>query len=147
MQFRDHNELVQEINRLHQNGYQKVGNLDLAQICDHCSYFVEGTLDGHTFRVPWLLKVLFGRMALRRTMKTKRIKPGLPSPQKPMPAPGGDEVKAMARLHHAMERLKAHSGEMHPSPFFGYLTPQEWREFHLIHCAHHLGFLVPKATA
>ena len=25
------------------------------------------------------------------------------------------------------------------------VTPEQWRELHLIHCAHHLGFLVPRS--
>jgi hypothetical protein len=61
-------------------------------------------------------------------------------------APGGDEAAAVERFKQAIERLRAHPGELHPSPFFGYLTPQQWRDLHLIHCAHHLGFLLPKAA-
>jgi hypothetical protein len=45
-----------------------------------------------------------------------------------------------------MDRLRTHQGEMHASPFFGYLTPQQWRDLHLIHCAHHLGYLIPKSA-
>jgi hypothetical protein len=53
----------------------------------------------------------------------------------------------VARLKETIERLRTHQGELHASPFFGYLTPDQWRRLHLIHCAHHLGFLVPKGTA
>jgi hypothetical protein len=64
----------------------------------------------------------------------------------PSPEPGGDEAAAVARLKKAINRLQAHSGEMHDSPFFGHLTPEQWRELHLIHCNHHLALLHPKTA-
>jgi hypothetical protein len=146
LQFKDIAEVVAEVERLHRDGHEKLGQWDLAQVCDHLAYFIRGSLDGHAFRVPWLLKVLFGRLVLRRILKTRRMRASAPTPQRPLPSAGGDEGAAVARLRQELERLQAHQGEMHPSPFFGYLTPQEWRELHLIHCAHHLGFLRPKSA-
>jgi hypothetical protein len=144
LQFKNFAEALTEVDRLHKGGYEKLGQWDLAQTCDHLAYFIEGSLDGATYRVPWLLKVLFGRLVLRRILSQGRMRAGGPTPQKPLPAPGQDEDAAIARLRTAIERLDAHQGELHPSPFFGYLTPQEWRDLHRIHCAHHLGFLVPE---
>src|SRR5262249_8141083 len=145
LRFRGYSEVYAELDRLHRGGYEKLGQWELAQVCDHLSYFVEGSLQGFTFRVPWLLKVLFGRFVLRRILKQGRMKGGVPTPQQPLPSPGGDEAAAVARLKQVLQRLETHPGELHASPFFGYLTPQQWRDLHLIHCAHHLGYLVPKA--
>lgn len=144
LDFRDFSQVVKEIESLHRDGYAKTGQWDLAQVCNHLAYFIQGSLDGHSFRVPWLLKVLFGRLVLRRILKQRRMKAGVFTPQKPLPAPGGDEKAAVMRLEEQMERLQTHQGELHASPFFGYLTPEQWRELHLIHCGHHLGFLIPK---
>jgi hypothetical protein len=141
--FTDFAEVNAELERLRDRGYQQAGKWDLAQTCDHLSYFIKDSLDGATYRVPWLLHVLFGRIALRRILSAQRMKTGVPTPQKPLPAPGGDASAAVARLQRLIERLNAHQGDLHPSPFFGYLTPAQWRQLHLIHCAHHLGFLVP----
>lgn len=143
LDFQDFAQVLAEVDRLHRGGYQKAGRWDLAQVCDHLVYFIQGSLDGYTFRVPWLFKVLFGRLVLRRILKQRRMKAGIPTPQKPLPAEGGDEAAAVERFKLVIERLKAHAGEFHASPFFGYLTPQQWRELHLTHCAHHLGFLIP----
>jgi hypothetical protein len=145
LDFRDFKSVDEELDRLHKAGYEKAGSWDLAQSCDHLAYFIEGSLDGHPYRVPWLLKVLLGRLILNRILKTRRMMAGATTPQKPLPQPGGDEASAVARLKQALQRLQSHQGELHASPFFGYLTPQQWRDLTLIHCAHHLGFLIPKA--
>ena len=137
-------EVLAEIDCLQRSGYQKAGQWDFTQVCDHLTYFIKGSLDGHAFHVAWLLKSLFGRCVLRRILKKRKMKAGVFTPQKPLPAPGGDEAAAVARLKEVIGRLQTHQGELHDSPFFGHLTPEEWRELHLIHCNHHLGFLVPK---
>jgi hypothetical protein len=143
LEFRGFADALAEVDRLHRHGYQRAGQWDLAQVCDHLTYFLKGSLDGHTFRVPWLFKFLFGRMVLRRILKGRKMKSGVFTPQKPLPAPGGDEAAAVTRFRQVVQRLEDHKGELHASPFFGYLTPDQWRELHLIHAAHHLGFLVP----
>lgn len=146
LEFKDFTDVLAELDRLHAGGCEKLVQWDLAQVCNHLAYFMEGALDGHTYRVPWIFKFLFGRLVLRRILKKRRMKAGVPSPQKPPPTPGGDESAAVARLKQAIGRLLSHEGELHASPFFGYLTPQQWRDLHLIHCAHHLGFLVPRSA-
>jgi hypothetical protein len=144
LELRDFNNVAAELERLHKDGYDKVGSWDLAQVCDHLRYFVEGSLDGHPYKVPWLLKVLLGRLVLNRILKQRRMKAGGPTPQKPLPSAGGDEAAAILALKQVLQRLEAHQGELHASPFFGYLTPQQWRDLHLIHCGHHLAYLNPR---
>jgi hypothetical protein len=134
-----------KLDRLHQGGWEKRGQWDLAQACNHLAYFIEGSLDGHPYKVPWLLKVLLGRFVLRRILTQRKMKPGVPTPHKPLPPPGEDQAAAVARLKQALARLQAHQGELHASPFFGHLTPEQWRELHLIHCNHHLGFLTQRS--
>ncbi len=147
LEFKDFPEALAELERLHRGGYVKIGQWDLGQACDHLTYFVQGSLDGHPYRVPWLFKVLLGRLVLRRILKVRRVEAAGTTPQKPLPAPGGDEAAAVERYKQAIGRLQRHQGELHDSPFFGHLTPQQWHDLHLIHCAHHLGFLMPKAGA
>jgi hypothetical protein len=144
LEFQNNGQVTAELDRLRQGGYERAGNWDLAQVCDHLRYFIEGSLDGHQFQVPWVIKILFGRLVLWRILGQGRMKAGITTPQKPLPLPGGDEAGAVDRLKRVLQRLDAHAGEFHASPFFGKLTPAEWRQLHLIHCAHHLGFLIPK---
>jgi Protein of unknown function (DUF1569) len=144
LQFADFAAVRAELDRL-ERGYEKIGAWDLAQICDHLNFFITGSLDGHQFQVPWLFKVLFGRMVLRRILTSGKMKPGVFTPQKPLPEAGGDESASVAKLKNTLGRFESHQGEFHDSPFFGHLTPEQWRDLHLIHCAHHLGFLNPNA--
>jgi hypothetical protein len=147
LHFTDFAQVDAEVSRLHRGGYEKLGQWDLGQVCDHLCFFVNGSLDGFTFKVPWIFKALFGRMVLRRILGQGKMKAGIPTPQKPPPAAGGDEAAAVARFQQAIGQFQAHRGELQPSPFFGALTPDQWRTLHLIHCAHHLGFLAPEAAA
>ena len=65
-----------------------------------------GSLDGHQFKVPWIFKVLFGRMVLRRILTNRKMKRGVFTPQKPLPEPGGDEIAAVTRLKTRLRELK-----------------------------------------
>lgn len=145
LDFHSFDEVLADVDRLHRGGYAKAGNWALGQICDHLGYFMEAGLTGAQFRVPWLLKVLFGRAVLKRILTQRRMKEGVFTPQKPLPAPGGDEAAAVARFRQVVDRF-AKAADYQPSPFFGPMTPEQAREVQLIHCAHHLSFLVPKGA-
>ena len=144
LEFGDFDEVLAEVQRLRSAGYTRAGQWNLAQICDHLAYFIEGSLDGYGFRAPWLLKVIFGGFIRRRILNTRRMKAGVPTPQTPLPPPETDEAEAVKRLETAIARFRQRRAEFRPSPFFGALSPEQWRTMHLVHCAHHLGFLLPK---
>jgi hypothetical protein len=143
LEFNDFGAVVADAERLHHRGYERAGQWDLAQVCDHLAYFIDASVDGAKFRVPWLIKVLFGRAAFRRILSTRSMKEGAFTPQKPLPASGGDEAASLERLKTSIRRFESNAGELQASPFFGHLTREEWRQLHLIHCGHHLGFLLP----
>lgn len=145
LSFASFDEVRSELDRLRRTGYDRAGEWDLAQICDHLHFFMSGTLDGHRFKVPWLLKALLGRIVLKRILRQRRMKPGVFTPQKPLPSPGGDEAAAVSNFKNTINRFESYRGEYVDSPFFGHLTPDQWRELHLIHAAHHLAHLIPKA--
>jgi len=56
-----------------------------------------------------------------------------------------DEQAAVAELRALIARLNnpAAPQQLHPSPLFDHLTAEEYRRLHLLHAAHHLGFLIP----
>jgi uncharacterized protein DUF1569 len=144
LDLKDLSAVSAEVDRLHRGGYEKLGQWDLTQACDHLGFFIKGSLDGWRIRVPWLFKFLFGRMSLRRILTQRKMKIGGFTPYKPVPPPGQDEAAAVESFKGLIQRLVAKDATFHDSPFFGHLTPEQWREIHLIHCNHHLAFLQPK---
>ncbi len=145
LDFRTIDDAIAELDRMEKSGCDPQGNWDLAQVCNHLSFFTEGSLDGHKFKVPWIFKALFGKMVLKRILSSRQMKVGGFTPQKQLPEPGGDATVAAARLRQSLIRMRDHKGDFIASPFFGYLTPDQWRELQTIHCAHHFSFLQPKA--
>src|SRR5262245_17025732 len=111
LEFKSFADVRTELDHLHKGGCEKLGQWDLAQVCDHLSYFIRGSLEGFTFRAPWLLKFLFGKMVLKRILSQRRMKTGGFTPQNPLPSPGGDEAAAVARLKELLDSFEAHAGE------------------------------------
>src|SRR5262245_46095128 len=145
LDFHDFGTPVLEIERLHRFGYRKAGNWDLRQMCEHLALVMEGTLDGFAF-APWsfVWRRIFGPIAIRYTVWTRGMKQGLQCPAPSFaPRPQGDVTEAVERCKRAFQRVAVHQGEFHAHPVLGYIKPEDWRQIHLIHAAHHLSFLVP----
>src|SRR5262245_49527699 len=117
LEFKDRADVVAELERLRRGGYTPRGKWDLFQMCDHLAYFVEGSLDGHQFTTPWLFKALFGRLFLRRILKTGKMKSEVPRPQKRTRKAGGAEAAeaaAASRRRRGRRRRPAHLGARPP---------------------------------
>lgn len=145
LELKNFDEVLAEAERLHFKGYERAGKWDLAQILDHLTYFMKGGMDGYDFKVSWIIKALFGKMVLKRILTSKKMKRGVFTPQKPLPAAGGDEAAALTRFRDMLKRFVNHQGEYLPSPFFGQVNRHDCQEINLIHCRHHLGYLIPKS--
>jgi hypothetical protein len=147
LRFADLAEAVRDAETLRAGGYVQVGRWDLAQVCGHLADWLSFPLDGFPqppvgFRLLlWLLRHTIGRRVLRRLLAAGRMPAGGPTRPETVPPPGGDEGAAIERLARAVGRFEAHTGPLHPSPLFGELSREQWRQFQLIHCGHHLGFL------
>jgi hypothetical protein len=144
-------DLVRDAEHLSAVGYDKAGKWDLAQACGHLSEWFRYQIDGFP-KAPllirpmlWLVRNTFGPAAGRRAFAAGNMRPGIPTVPQSVPASGGDAGAAVAKLREAVARWQAYTGPLHPSPMFGTMTKDEWRRGHLIHAAHHLSFLIPKA--
>jgi hypothetical protein len=147
LKFADLAEAVRDAQALRAGGYVQAGRWDLAQVCGHLADWLSFPLDGFP-RPPaavrlllWLLRHTIGRRELRRTLAEGRMPAGRQTIQETVPPPGGDEAAAVERFAQTAGRFEAHTGPLHPSPLFGELSREQWRQLQLIHCAHHLGFL------
>jgi len=142
LDFRDFDALLADIQRLHEQGYEKAGQWNLGQICKHLSITMEMSLEGFPFKGPWLFRKVIGPFVKPRFFRSRKIKPGLPAPPTMVAEPDSDEGQAIEQLKQITTRVREHRGEFQPHPFFEYLSPEQWLQLHLIHAAHHLSFLI-----
>jgi hypothetical protein len=146
LDFRAFDEVVADLDRL-KHGYTKGGNWDLGQACWHLNALIRGSLDGFTGKpAPWIAR-LFGPLFVRWMLKKRRMPAGFKTPAQFEPPAIADEAAEVWQLMQLIERFQKHTGALHPSPFAGPLTNEQWRELHLVHCSHHLSFLHPTDEA
>lgn len=142
--FRTSTDLFTDLDGLASAGYRSSGRWDLAQTCRHLSFFVRGSLEGFEgLKVPAPIRWIARAFILPRVRKDRGMRKGTPTLPQSVYPPGGDAGEAIEELRSLFKRLEEGNGELHPSPIFGRLSRDEWRELHLIHAAHHLRFLVP----
>lgn len=146
LRFSSVDEVIAEVDRLQAGGYTPTGRWDLPQMCEHLAYYVRGSLDGFGFRLPWPVRVLLGRPLRRRLLEGGgQMKRGMRTIPASVPAVGSVGNEAVTRFRDLLVRFRDHDGPLPPSPLLGPLTKAEWQTLHLGHCAHHLGFLVPRS--
>lgn len=141
--FSTYDELIGEIERLEGSPYRRNGRWSLGQVCRHLNYFQRGSLEGFGFKLPWLVRRFIGKPFLRKLLAGEPMPKGGRTIPKAVPAETVDEAAEIAEAKALLARLRDSGGPLHPSPFFGEMTPEEWKEVHLRHAAHHLNFLVP----
>ena len=141
--FCDCDEVIAEVQRLRSTGYTRAGRLDLAQICTHLADSCDGYVHGFNIQGPWYMRRLLAPIVRRIVLTFNWIPTGIRLPDGFMPRSGGDPDAAIARLRTKLEELDAHHGACAVHPFLGRLTLDEYRKLNLLHCAHHLSFLIP----
>ena len=151
LRFNDLQEVVRDVEALRSGGYRRVGRWDLSQACGHLAAWMTYPVDGYP-PVPFFLRPLLFLLKrtvvpgkLRRALETGEVGAGSPTLPATVPSPGGDEAEAVERLRRAVERFEAHQGPYRPSSLFGDLDRETCRRLQLVHCAHHLGYLLPGA--
>jgi len=150
LRFNDLDEVLRDAENLQAKGYEKAGNWDLAQCCMHLSEWLRFPVEGFP-KAPapiravfWVLRKTVGRKKLLTYIDTGSFPAGKPTMPQTVPPPGGDPREAIEKLRRSVNRLKEYTGPIVPSPLFGPMTKDEAVRMQLVHCAHHLSFLVPK---
>ena len=143
LDLRDYNEFTAEVDRLKERGYTQLGNWNLGQACYHLAKSMQQSLDGFTVKAPWFLRVFLAPIFKRRLFKTRVAPAGIKGPPDMMPPAQVDEVSTLKAFDEQLARVRDHRGEFQNHPFFGYLSNEQWKQFHLIHASLHLSFLIP----
>lgn len=145
LDFRTWAEIQSDIDHLCRAGYDRAGNWDLSQVLDHVGEGLRTALNGFEHQGPWIVRKLVGPIILRRILRDRRMKAGIKVPKWWLPGPGTDETAAVDRFRSEVAAFEARTTPLHPHPFFGPLTKQQWQDLVQVHAAHHLGFLVPRS--
>ena len=151
LSFASLDEVVLDAENLKAKGYEKAGNWDLAQVCLHLADWMTFPIDG--FPKPplpihlmlWMLRITIGKKILRTILAEGGMRAGSSTMPQTVKMPCGDPTTAIANLRETVNKFKAFTGTIKPSPLFGAMNKDEATRLQLVHCAHHLGFLVPKS--
>jgi hypothetical protein len=129
-----------------QHGYERLGKWSLGQNATHLAILVEMSVRGFPWYVPWPLTLPFRWYALGDILKRKQFPAGMRGPQFAMPPESVEDRLGLDRLVAAYAEFER-ATRVYPSPLFGALTHEQWREVHLWHAEHHFSFLVPRLAA
>lgn len=150
LSFVELQQVMPEVYRLRDQGYTRMGSWDLVQTCEHLADWMSFSCDGFP-RPPWFIAWMFplvrltvGKSALKKILKAGSMGAGMPTMPETVYEAGGSQEQAIERLARSLERLSEAKGALYPSPVFGAMTKEELVRLQLVHCAHHLGFLIPK---
>ena len=143
LDFADLAEVILEVERLRSVSCRSTGRWDLAQTCTHLADSFTGSMDGFGVHRHVLMRLLFGRSALRDVFRTNSLGSGFTVTERLNPPLQVDLEHGTEALASAIDRFRSHSGPLHLHPFFGQLTKPEWDRLHRIHCAHHLSRIMP----
>lgn len=151
LKFQNLEEVKAEAKMLLRQGYTQAGKWDLAQVCNHLADWLTFPVDGYPKQILpirvflWILSKTIVPGQFRKVLETGKIVAGNPTMPETVTGSGGDATKAVDRLVDALDRFQAHQGAYKRSPLFGDLDRDRATRLQLIHCAHHLGFLIPRA--
>jgi hypothetical protein len=144
--FTGFDQLYTEIDSLQAGGYTMLGKWNLTQICDHLQLFLHMSMHGFQgLKVPFPIRI-FGKIALYNVLGTNSMPAGFKAPKlfTPTEVPV-DDPATIEKFRQTIAAYENFTGTLYPSPLFGKIRRDQWNRLHLIHAAHHLGFLLPKS--
>ena len=147
LDFRSFEDVRADVARLAAAPNTRCGNWDLATTCDHLAKAIEVGLENRPVALPRVAKLLaplVGPLVFKRILKKRAMPTGVRAPAPFVPAENCACDDAVTRLEAITRRAEAFAGPMPRHVFFGPITADQWKQLMLIHCAHHLSFLVPR---
>ena len=135
----------QEILRLDQGGYDRVGNWELPQIVDHLIRTMRMATDEPPFMFPAPVRMLARWMFLGKIRRGDMLKVRGRAPVALRPAADSDLEVSLAEFASLAARIESADAPLQAvHPVFGRFTREDWQLMQRWHAAHHLGFLLPR---
>jgi hypothetical protein len=139
LKFADADAVAAEVRRLGA-GYTQAGNWSLPQVCWHLSKAIRFSMRPGPH--PRVKTGVMQWVQLKAILAVGRIPAGVHAPDRITPANDTPE-SAVDEFFGTLEEMKQFNGEFAPHPMLGNVRHGSFVRLHLIHCAHHLGFLSP----
>ena len=138
-------EVIQEIERLRCDGYEKTKNWNLSQICEHLTGTMRGGMDGFGFRLPWILRATLVKWIFRYSLRRRKLFSGAPTLPflKPNSSTQSDDDQVIDECIAETRRAMAFDGSLENYALLDNLTVEDWQQFMWLHASHHLSFLKP----
>lgn len=139
LKFADTEAAAAEVERL-RKGYTVVGEWSLPQMCRHLDMAIRYSMKPAPERKNEITFLQW--VQLRLILAFGRIPAGIAAPKRICP-PDDTPEAAIDEFLEALREMKDFKGEFAPHPRLGKIKRRQYIRLHLIHCAHHLGFLRP----
>jgi hypothetical protein len=140
-------DVIDDIDRLHACGYDRLGAWNLAQTCDHLTVLMRMSLDGFPpeLHFPWPARII-GATLIRWMMVGFGWMPRrIPLPHVSMdPGDARAEQTAVSHCVATLREVRDRAEPFHASPLLGKMSLKQWRRFHIVHAVHHLSLLIPR---
>ena len=150
LQFRTLHEILRDVEQLgavtSETGESLCadGNWTPAQIVQHVTFFIDGSIDGFSFQAPLILRIIV--KFFRKRILNKPMKPGIKLPANMsvvLPDPQTTWEDAVSALRDAVARIDCGERMTQPSPLLGAMTHEDWVELHCRHAEMHFSFMHP----
>lgn len=147
-------EIVNRARELAEAGFGPSGRWSFGEICEHLARAIElSTVVPAPEIAARVARQRAGRSRLRIgfwrfvVLRLGWVPRGVPAPNAVRPPAEVGRAAALAHLDAAATRFEAHFADPNAQwaehPLLGPFSARQWRRFHHVHAAHHLGFLVP----
>jgi hypothetical protein len=132
--------LLARLAALDPNAKRLWGKMDVAQMLGHCTEVLRVATCERTLERSFI-GFLFGRIALKQTLKDPNIRKNLPTDKSYVVNDARQFSPERAALVEIIERFASRGPKgvpPGPHPFFGPMTPEEWDIMQWTHLDHHL---------
>ena len=131
--------VAEEVKRL-RPGCTRAGNWSLPQVCRHLNTAIRFSMRPGPYEPIAVTPESKSRLAA--VLAAGQIPPGIKGPERAIP-PQDTPDGAIDEFLITLAVLEKFPGPYAPHPFFGEVPTADFARLHLIHCALHLGHLVP----
>jgi Protein of unknown function (DUF1569) len=143
--YSDYQQLLADVKRLEQVGYDRLGQWTLGMACDHIARAMVMTITPGGTRVPRLIPPLLCSTVMRR-IRRKGVPRGMPAPKSLLPVAAMTDTQGVETLADAINSIIQHPQSEIDHPLFGRIPKPTNDQVQFAHAAHHLSFLIPKSS-